>query len=96
VVGDAVNLASRVEGLGRTMGSRILICQETFHAVEQDVWARGPLTAQVAGKEEPVIVFEILGWREHGIGLDSDEELAPTACAERTAWSPGQNGHAAR
>ena len=74
VIGDSVNLASRVEGLNKTMGSRILICEETFRAVEQDVWARGPLMAQVAGKQDPVAVYEVLGWREDaGEGVTSDQ-----------------------
>ncbi len=63
VLGDAVNLASRVEGLNKEMHSRILITAATYEIVGDKVRARGPLTAHVKGKEEEVVVYEIFGWR---------------------------------
>jgi adenylate cyclase len=61
VIGDSVNLASRVEGLNKDLGTRILVTELTYESVRDEVEARGPLTASVKGKEEPVVVYEVLG-----------------------------------
>ncbi|HEX8833285.1 MAG TPA: adenylate/guanylate cyclase domain-containing protein [Abditibacteriaceae bacterium] len=63
VIGDSVNLASRVEGLNKEMGSRILITASTYAYVRDDIEVRGPLTASVKGKEETCEVYEVYGWR---------------------------------
>jgi adenylate cyclase len=64
VIGDAVNLASRVEGLNKELHTRILITASTYEFVQDEVEVRGPLTAHVKGKEEEVIVYEVFGWRD--------------------------------
>jgi adenylate cyclase len=63
VIGDAVNLASRVESLNKEMHTRILITESTYQFVKDEVEARGPLTAHVKGKEEEIVVYEVFGWR---------------------------------
>lgn len=65
VLGDAVNLASRVEGLNKDLHTRILITASTYEIVCDKVRARGPLTAHVKGREEAVVVYEIFGWQDH-------------------------------
>ena len=64
VLGDTVNLASRVESLNKDMHSRILVTSSTYEIVRDTVGARGPLIAHVKGKEESVVVYEIFGWQE--------------------------------
>jgi adenylate cyclase len=64
VIGDAVNLASRVESLNKDLETRILITAATYEFVRDEVDVRGPRTAHVKGKEEEVIVYEVFGWRE--------------------------------
>ena len=64
VLGDTVNLASRVESLNKDMHSRILVTSSTYEIVRDTVRARGPLIAHVKGKEESVVVYEIFGWKE--------------------------------
>jgi adenylate cyclase len=63
VVGDPVNLASRVEGLNKELGTTILITEETRAAVGDlvDVKDRGLMT--VKGRVQPVHVHELLATR---------------------------------
>jgi adenylate cyclase len=63
VIGDAVNLAARVEGLNKVLGTRILITQDTYDRVRGEVEARGPFTTSVAGREQDAVVYEVVGWR---------------------------------
>ena len=63
VYGLQVNLASRVEGLNKELGTCLLITRATYRPVAEEIEARGPLQMPVKGVEEPVEVFEVLGWR---------------------------------
>ncbi len=60
VTGDAVNLASRLEGAGKFYGVRILIGQRTAELAKNDVEVREIDLLRVKGKHEPVVVFELL------------------------------------
>lgn len=57
-IGDAVNLASRVEGLNKTLSTRILITEATYRLVKYRVLVRGPFEAHVKGKRDAVMVYE--------------------------------------
>jgi len=57
VVGDAVNMTSRIEAM--TVGSQILLSEECFREVEARVVVVGPREARVKGKAEPVRFYEL-------------------------------------
>jgi adenylate cyclase len=61
VVGDTVNLASRLEGVNKVYGSRVIIAEETLRLARQEVEARELDLIMVAGKSEPVRIYELLG-----------------------------------
>lgn len=61
VMGDPVNLASRVEGLTKAYGAAIIVTESTRRALPAD-WALRELDrVRVKGKEEPVTIYEPLG-----------------------------------
>lgn len=60
-IGDAVNLASRIQGLTRTYNDHIIISEFTY-ALVKDFFAVKPLEAiKVKGKENPVMMYEVVG-----------------------------------
>jgi adenylate cyclase len=61
VVGDSVNLASRLEGANKFYGSRILISQPTAELVKDDFLLRKLDVLRVKGKLKPMAVYEVLG-----------------------------------
>ena len=56
VIGDAVNLASRLEGLTRTYGVDILVGASAAELVRDEVYLRSVARVQVKGKTKPVDV----------------------------------------
>ncbi len=63
VIGDEVNLASRLEGANKFFGSKILVSEATFAGARDRVAARFLGRARVVGKETPIAVYEPLGER---------------------------------
>ncbi len=63
VVGDPVNLASRVEGLNKELGTTILITDETRVAAGDTVDVKDRGLMAVKGRVQPVHVYELLGTR---------------------------------
>jgi len=61
VIGDTVNLASRLEGANKTYGTRALINETTNRFAASLVETREIDQVLVVGKTEPERVFELLG-----------------------------------
>jgi adenylate cyclase len=61
VMGDAVNLASRLEPLNRDYGTSIIIGAVTARSVRDDLVVRALDRVIVKGKQESVEVFELVG-----------------------------------
>ncbi|MBU4566114.1 MAG: adenylate/guanylate cyclase domain-containing protein [Desulfarculus sp.] len=64
VVGDSVNLASRLEGLTRTLGVDILVGHETRDQCAEEFFFRPLALVKVKGKEELVEVYQLVSPRE--------------------------------
>jgi adenylate cyclase len=64
VMGDAVNLASRIEGLGGEYDKWLLIGESTAALVKDELLVRPIDWVAVKGKSRAVLVHELLGERE--------------------------------
>jgi adenylate cyclase len=60
VMGDNVNLASRLEGANKFYDTPILIGRRTYELAQADVEVREVDLLRVKGKLEPVVVYELL------------------------------------
>ncbi len=60
VMGDGVNLASRLEGINKQYGTRIIISEFTRKAIGDDFICREMDWVKVKGKKLPVKIYELL------------------------------------
>jgi len=80
VMGDSVNLASRLEGANKAYGSRCLISEATMMAAGDAIETREIDRIVVVGQIHPEAVFEVMG----GKG-----DLAPEQLALRDCYAEG-------
>ena len=78
IVGDDINLSSRLEGVNKIYGSTILVNEATRKLCRPDLIFREVDTVRVKGRDTPVRIFEPLG-RD---GAVSDARRADTAAFE--------------
>jgi adenylate cyclase len=61
VIGDTVNLASRLESANKHYGTNLMIAGSTYEAAKEGVEARELDRIRVLGKSESVQIYELLG-----------------------------------
>lgn len=71
VVGDPVNLASRVESLNKAFGTDILITEETWRLVRKKFITVEMPSVTVKGKEKPERIFAVINFAKNQKGPKS-------------------------
>ncbi len=61
LLGDNVNLGSRLEGTNKNYGTHIIVSETTFKAAADVVHGRWLDAVRVKGKKEPVNIYEVIG-----------------------------------
>lgn len=64
VIGDTVNLTSRLESINKVFNTKIICTQQTLEKTRPRFFARDLGLVQVKGKTEPVPIFELLAENE--------------------------------
>ncbi|MCE5301230.1 MAG: adenylate/guanylate cyclase domain-containing protein [Spirochaetia bacterium] len=60
VIGDTVNLASRLESLNKELGTEIIISSSTYELVKEHVKVKKFTGVKVKGKEDSLTVYQVL------------------------------------
>jgi len=91
-IGDAVNLASRLEGITKQYGVQILISEFTYREIEGQFIVRELDDVRVKGKLQPVKIYEVIAAAGESIPT---EELAGLThfrngltCYKKRQWEP--------
>lgn len=75
VIGDAVNLASRLEGLTRTYAVDILLGSSVSELIRDEFYLRSVALVQVMGKTQPVDLFTLIGTKRDSVDPNFLERL---------------------
>lgn len=65
VLGDSVNLASRVEGLNKFYNTQILLTENTYALAKQDIECRWLDFVAVKGKTQGVAIYELIAEKDN-------------------------------
>ncbi|MGG6293188.1 GAF domain-containing protein [Leptolyngbya sp. AN02str] len=65
VIGNGVDISSRLEGVTKEYGCDIILSEFTYGLCREQVWVRELDRIQVKGKTQPVDIYELLGDRTH-------------------------------
>ncbi len=63
VIGDGVNLASRLEGLNKVFGTQVIVSEDTAAAAGEAFCLRKLASVAVVGRSQPCTVYELMGTR---------------------------------
>lgn len=72
VIGDTVNIASRLESLNKFFNTNIIISKETYSNLTEKFIVRELGVIKVKGKTQPLTIFEVLGETDN---INSDKIL---------------------
>jgi adenylate cyclase len=92
-IGDAVNLASRIEGLNKAFGTRALASGETIRATDGRFLTRPLGRVRVVGRNEPVELHELIATRDDAVRADA--ALLEAFAAARADFEAGRFAKAA-
>ncbi len=69
VMGDEVNVASRLEGVNKNYGTNMLISQNVYEKVKDEMITRNLDVIRVKGKSQPVRAYELIATKGEKRGL---------------------------
>jgi adenylate cyclase len=79
VMGDGVNIASRLEGINKTYGTNICVSHAVYKEAGERLWLRPIDKIRVKGRESEFLIYELLGIRD-GSSETQATEVEQTLC----------------
>lgn len=77
IIGDAVNLCSRIQDLGRFYGVKVLISEDTFLAIREKAIVRPIDIVVVKGRTQNITIYELVALKDmHPSILPTDDDIA--------------------
>jgi adenylate cyclase len=76
VIGDGVNLSSRLEGITKEYGCDIILSESTYNLCGDRLWVRQLDKIRVKGKNQIVNIYELIGDRTTPLDANTQEFLA--------------------
>lgn len=86
VIGDGVDISSRLEGATKEYGCDIILSEFTYNLCAEKIQVRELDRVRVKGKTRPVYLYELIGDRQHPLNVKTEEFLALYA-AGRSAYT---------
>lgn len=71
VIGDGVNLSSRLEGVTKEYGTDIVLSDHTYDLCRDLIWVRELDRIRVKGKMQPVNLYELIDRKENPLDQDT-------------------------
>ncbi|HEY9747241.1 MAG TPA: GAF domain-containing protein [Allocoleopsis sp.] len=75
VIGDGVNLSSRLESVTKEYGCDIVLSEFTYELCRDRIWVRELDKIRVKGKNKPVSIFELIGDRREPLPAHNEDFL---------------------
>lgn len=88
VIGDAVNLASRLESSTKEIGCDILISEDTYKLLDEDFDCRPVREITVKGRNKPVMVYEVKGFTRSGLSAPPPSYKSPQVAKSKAPGAP--------
>jgi adenylate cyclase len=74
-LGDQVNLGSRLEGLNKAYGTKILIGENTARLVGDSFLLREIDLVRVKGRQQPSSIYELLAKSDNSLSKEKEQSL---------------------
>jgi adenylate cyclase len=81
VIGDGVNLSSRLEGVTKEYGCDIVLSEFTYAVCKDKIWVRELDRTQVKGKQRAVNLYELIDSRDRPLDAATEDFLGLYAAA---------------
>lgn len=93
VMGDGVNIASRLEGVNKEYGTQICVSHSVFKEAGERLWLRPIDQITVKGRKGEFIIYEVLGTRDGSDETQADALQQRICAMSEKAFGLFMNGH---
>jgi adenylate cyclase len=75
VIGDGVDISSRLEGVTKEYGCDIILSEHTYELCREHIWVRELDRIRVKGKSNPISIYELINDRGNALDQNTQDFL---------------------